>query len=1263
MAFPNTPNLITTEMRIGGVWTDISDDVLNREVLKIVRGRADEGNRAEAGKVTLQLNNRDGRYSPRNPLGPHYGLLSRNLEMRTSIHAGEPYLSLNGDPATIASTPDHASLDLVADLDLRVEATANWHDPTAFQVLAAKWDADGDERSYLVRVSEHRLIFLWNTDGTSGGTEGWQVDLPTLPDRAAVRVTLDADNGAGGHDVAFYWAGSMDGPWFQLGETVTFAGTTSIHAGTAALSAGGYDDTTGGTVRVPVTGRVHVLQLRDGIDGTLVADPDFTAQDVGTTSFVDGAGRTWTMQGDAEITDRRVRVSAEISALPPRWDLSGNDAYVQVQASGIRRRLSQGRKGSASALRREITAPHQPAAVAYWPCEDGQDATTLGSGIGGPAMRITGDLDLASYQGIAGSDSLPVLAAGTSADGQVPAYPATGETQVRWVMAVPEAPSTDGQVLLRVLTSGTAARWDVVYRATGNLEIYAYSRAGSLLISDIGVFDVNTGAWQVSLELTQNGADIDYVLQVLEAGGDGPSFGITDTVTTATAGTITQVVIAPGMASPGIALGHLSVRNTIVVLFDLKEAITGWAGETANARILRLCAEQGVPVQTGSPADSEPVGVQRPAPFLDLLDEAAAADGGILLERRESLGLLYRARDYRYNRPVTLALDYTAPGEIPPSPTPADDDKDIRNDVTVTRTGGSSSRVVDETSPLSVLPPGEGGVGPYDTSVTLNLATDDATGQHAAWRVHLGTWDDLRLPQLRVNLASAPHLIDDAVDFDVADRATIANPPVWMGPDTADLQTLGYTEHLSLTGWDLYLNCVPGGPWDVGVLDQEDVPRHADTDGSVLASATTATATTLEITTHTGPPWSPHPADYPIDLRVGGEVVTAICPGQVLNTNPGFETGTSGWSATNAVLGRSTLAWRGSYSGLLTTGPGTDPRAENALAAVVPGAPYRASGRLYAPADPGVNCGVDVNWFNAAFGYVSTSFNAAPLTPGEWQPYEATFTAPPTAAWGQLRFSLSGTPGAGVELLGDELYLVPAPGPALLDTFTRASAPGWGIADSGQDWTHDGGAAADYTVDGSAGIISVSAVAASRIMVCGQQTDGSHDLEMRARTLVTALTQPINTYLLACYTDPNSHYLARMAFHPDSSIGLSLERAPFALLAAEVTVPGLTHTANTWYRLRFQVFEGVLRAKAWADGDAEPAAWTVTAADTTYTIGQIGVRAVLTTGNTNTLPVITQFDDITSRQHLTVERATNNIVKAHPAGADIRLAHPMTIAL
>lgn len=205
---------------------------------------------------------------------------------------------LDGAPMAHAWTPDAASLDIVGDLDLRAHIAPQDWTPAARRAIVAKWNTTGNQRSYILRLNTTGTLSLfWSTNGTATMSATSTV-APTVVNREPlwVRATLDVNNGAAGNDVIFYT--STDGStWTQLGATVTQAGVTSIFAGTARLTVGAHDD--GASERL--MGSVFAARVRNGIAGPVVANPDFNAQAAGTTSFVDAAGLTWTLQPTAVI--------------------------------------------------------------------------------------------------------------------------------------------------------------------------------------------------------------------------------------------------------------------------------------------------------------------------------------------------------------------------------------------------------------------------------------------------------------------------------------------------------------------------------------------------------------------------------------------------------------------------------------------------------------------------------------------------------------------------------------------------------------------------------------------------------------------------------------------------------------------------------------------------------------------------------------------------------------------------------------------------
>ncbi|MGA5472521.1 hypothetical protein ACPCUK_27580 [Streptomyces arboris] len=1010
--FPDTPLDVRTELQIGGVWTDITADVYTREPITITRGAADESSALEASTCELQLNNRAGKYSPRNPISPYYGLIGRNTPLRVSVPGPESYLQLDGSVSSYARTPDTGVLDITGDIDLRVEATCDWH--TGSQALVGKWGSVANQRSYLLRITDGLLYLNWSVAG-SVTASAW-TSLPALPRRAALRATLDVDNGSGGYTASLYWATSMTGPWnliaAPVGGAVTSIFNSNVPLEVAPIAATGVS---------PVRGIVHRAEVRSGIGGAVVASLDARALTPGTTSWTDSAGRTWTLGAAAAISDRAWRFHGEISSWPARWDVSGQDVWVPVEAAGTTRRLGQGRKALESTLRRRI--PSASPLLAYWPMEENQSTGTQAySPVSGVRPLTLSGADWASDDSLGGSAPLPSAKAPTTLSARVPSAATTG-WQVEWVYNCPTLPAVQTEVL-RIGVSGAAMRWVILYASTSAIRLETQDSDGTVIgafsMTDASALAAFAGKWNRLAIYTGNyggGATLvqatwrDVITNTWFYAGTAPTTG---------QGRVNEVAATWGAALEGLAVGHLAVFPTpgtgvvgsppATSIFD--RADDGFLGETALARITRLAVEEAATVDlTGRGEDfydpSTRLGPQRPGTLLELLEEIQEADGGILYERRDRTGLVYRDRTSLYSQPVALALDYTATGEVPPPLEPVEDDQRIRNDVTVTRSGGSSARAVLASGPLSVQSP-PAGVGPYDEALTLSLYTDDQPEPIANWRMHVGTWDEARYPTVTVWLHAAPHLIDDALGLDIGDRLTIANPPAWLPPGDIDQHVLGYTEVLDQYEWTLAMNCVPAGPWAVGVVG--DAARgHVDTDGSRLSAAASASDTVLQVEATTGPTWVEAPAP--------------------LNTNSTFRDGLAGWFPSGSTIERvptprpnpATDQWA-----LQVTPDGVAqyPNAGSAQVPVTAGQSYTLSGWLRCTTSR--NVALNMNWYGP--GYLSTSANDQFIVADTWTQFSLTATAPVGATAVNLAPTVPNYPPTTDVLWASHLTLRPAGG-------------------------------------------------------------------------------------------------------------------------------------------------------------------------------------------------------------------------------------------
>jgi hypothetical protein len=209
-------------------------------------------------------------------------------------------LNTTGAVNSYASTPDNAALDITGDIELRIDLAPTQWPPAADQTVLAKYIESTNNRGYRLDVTNGgRLRFTWSTNGTNSFSSTSSVPVDIINgERVSLRVTFDVDNGASGRTTTFYTSQGpiASGPWVQLGTPLTQAGTTSIFANNGALEVGARNN---GNSRF--IGHIFAARVLNGIGGTIVANPDFTAQAAGTTVFVDSAGRTWTVQAGASI--------------------------------------------------------------------------------------------------------------------------------------------------------------------------------------------------------------------------------------------------------------------------------------------------------------------------------------------------------------------------------------------------------------------------------------------------------------------------------------------------------------------------------------------------------------------------------------------------------------------------------------------------------------------------------------------------------------------------------------------------------------------------------------------------------------------------------------------------------------------------------------------------------------------------------------------------------------------------------------------------
>ncbi len=253
-------------------------------------------------------------------------------------------------------------------------------------------------------------------------------------------------------------------------------------------------------------------------------------------------------------------------------------------------------------------------------------------------------------------------------------------------------------------------------------------------------------------------------------------------------------------------VANVAVTNTLTSarLAVHGASSTGFAGDTAVARFQRVCRVAGLAAAdyattstslTVPPGNSDPTMGEQPTDgqaFLDAVQQCADVERGVAFMDGDGVLTLQRGA-FRFNQAVALTL---APGDVEPDTSIDDDLTRLVNDLTVTRVGGATQRVVNQAS-----------VDEYDThndTIEVYAADDGQALAIAEWRV-----GDLGTPQPRVD-SVAVDLVAKAGTVDVltaltvpqSGRVQLSPMPTPESPSsTVDLLADGFTDKVSESSW------------------------------------------------------------------------------------------------------------------------------------------------------------------------------------------------------------------------------------------------------------------------------------------------------------------------------------------------------------------------------------------------------------------------------------------------------------------------------
>lgn len=1297
---PSLPPRMTSDLFYDGVWNDITYGLSQTESVEITRGTGSEGNQPDPNEGSALLQNQTGNFSPKNPNSALFGKIGRNTPIRFNVDAGKPWLQVpDTNDGSRARTPDNAALDIVGDIDIRVEAQLeNWNNGSITEICN-KQQITADQRSWrFLQVANGSLELTWTTLGTAAsGVTATSTEVLRVPPNAriALRATLDVDNGAGGYTVTFYTAPTIAGPWKQFGnQVVTTAGTTSIFNSTSPLDVG---DTDGIILGRPV-GRFYAFQCRNGINGTLVANADFTSLAVGTTAWTDSVGRTWSLNASASISNTHARLVGEVPAWPPRRTTSGH-VTVPIAPAGILRRLGSGAKPLKSAAYRSITfnSPDSPI-LEYWPWEDGEEATAITSGLpGGPNASIKGDIDMASASPFASSAPLPTMNKGT-VTGSVRAYTTSASAQARFFLSVPSTGTTNNAVLMRINCSGTARAFNLIYGTGGSLRVNMVD-GDNVEIDTTGpiLFEVNGRPMRFSVGLTQIGANVQVTMGSLLPNAANANV-LVDLLNGASFGRVTSITFGTASGLGQTVMGHVTFQRQETNLFDIVEQLDAYTGETAGNRIVRLCAENGIiGAYNFTPLSTQvTMGPQRIKTLVDLLTECATSDQGFLLEARDALEIQYRSLTTMYNQLPGIVLDYSN-GVISPPFQPVDDDKLTRNSVVVTVDGGSSSSpAVLESGPMSTQDPPLG-VGLYDVEYTYSLESLGLAESLAGWLLHTGTFDGLRYTKITLDLANdrVAEFATDIFNVDVGDMIRLINLPDDLPPDDVDLIVIGYNEVMGPTEWKISFICIPGQPYNVGgtqvTQDSQEFATNAndraDLEGVTTYAALDSDDTVLSTTLASGSlvPWA---MAYPN-----------------LSLNAAMQTSLTSWSAQGGSLVYDTtpdfppfdqdMCARFVSDGVSTTQSIIN--AGSAAASVTPGLTYFANGWIYS--DTAIRARIATNWHNSSGVYISTTSGSTIAIPANtWTYLSASLLAPALADRVAVHFSLDDSTGASFVPVSAKVYgaqpyvrrqsvaaqfgydpetypldlrvageVVRATScmPGYFDSFTRTVASSWGTSESGHVYSNTGGSAGDFSTNSAAmeGRHTCNTVNVSRISTV---SNGDLDCDLFAYVGAAALSTGGSQFacLAGRFTDSNNYYMTRVEFTTAGFTTLSIRKRVAGVETELMSIiTAQPHVAGRGYGVRLYIRGTAIKAQFWDSSlpQATDRKWDLETTDTDITTGTaFGFRSIVSSANTNVAPVIAYaYPRNLYPQRFVVDRSINGVVKSLPIGSDVNVDKPL----
>lgn len=539
-------------------------------------------------------------------------------------------------------------------------------------------------------------------------------------------------------------------------------------------------------------------------------------------------------------------------------------SWTAVTGEGLLRRLGRWTDPVDSALRRQIGL--YATLLGYWPLEDPSGAARLAQVVsGGDPGLYSGSVTLAGDPGAGGSDAVLTIATGGQVGG-IFRSPSGNGYQISFAMKLKQLPAsaTYGTIFAFTDSAGRTYSWQV--NNTTYRTVVQDADGTALDTSVIAVQPIL--AWtRMRVKVTVAAGTVTYEPAWYVQDDSSPT-GITATFAGATTGRPRTWTIPGNAYTDGGAYGHVfaltdTTLDIVGVGGDARAVFNGYLGERAAYRWARLLTEAGLTCYVSNAAWTVPMGRQKSGTLLDLIDECARSEAGLIYDEPQDIALTMRGYRDLINLTPALALVYSS--NVAPPLLKDITDTWVVNDLTVTNYDGYELHVDATTGRLSTAPP-PAGAGRYKKTLAVNVADSDrALFQRARLELAQGTVDRPRYRQVNVDLLANPSLRSAVCTLRPGDHITLTG----VEPDMVTLRFMSAEHSGGAVAHTATLNCLPADTWITGIYDA--TARRQDSASTKLAAAATSSATALLLTTvNQFDVWS---TTAPYDLLVAGERV------------------------------------------------------------------------------------------------------------------------------------------------------------------------------------------------------------------------------------------------------------------------------------------------------------------------------------------------------------------------------------------------------